>query len=121
VQGNGSRPRFRATQDWASPLAFDLDGDGALQQADGDDQAINLVRVGDDPSHTRQRAALDAYLRANAEEGPGLRWEPGTKDRSNGLNLFVVNRDGGLAGAQDAYHARRSQDRQASAHVKPAE
>src|ERR1035438_10400228 len=107
--------------DGASPLAIDFDGDGTLQQADGDYQAINLVRVGDDAFHACQGAALDVHLGADTEKRPRLRSKPRTKDRSNGLDFFVVDRDGGLAGANDAYHAGGSQNGQAVAHIKSTE
>src|SRR5664280_2385539 len=120
--GQGHGAGTHAIEDGAGPLAVDFDGDGTLQQADGDYQAINLVRVANNAFHACQRAALDVHLGADAEEGPGLHYQPGTKARPDGLDLFVVNGDGGLAGADDTDHAGRGQDgHQAITHVKPAE
>src|ERR1017187_410428 len=107
--------------DGASPLAIDFDGDGTLQQADRDYQAINLVRVGDDAFQACQGAALDVHLGADAEKRPRLRYKPGTKDVPNGLDLFVVNWNGSLAGADDAYHAGGRQNGQAVEHIKSTE
>src|ERR1035437_9631924 len=95
--GQGDGAGAHAIGDGASPLAVDFDGDGTLQQADGDDQAVNLVGVGDDTFQPCQRAALDVYLRSDAEGGPRLRCKAGTKDDPNGLDFVVVNGDGGLA------------------------
>jgi hypothetical protein len=105
----------------ASPLTVDFDGDRTLQQADRDYQAIDLVRVGDDAFHTRQRAALEVHPGADAEEGPRLRCKPGTKDCPDRVDFFVVDREGGLARAHDAYHTGGSQNGQAVAHIKSTE
>ena len=108
--------------DGASPLAVDFNGDGTLQEADGDDEAVNLVGIGDDPFEPCQRAALDVYLRSDGETRPGLRRKAGTKDRPNGLNLIEVNGDGGLAGTDDTDDAGRGEDgHEAIADVEPAE
>src|ERR1039458_3535359 len=108
--------------DGASPFAIDFDGDGTLQQADGDYQAINLVRVGDDAFHACQGAALDVHLGADTEKRPRLRSKSGTKDRSNGTDLFIVDRDGGPAGANDRDYSRGGQDgQQAVVYVEAAE
>src|ERR1035437_1934189 len=119
--GQGDGAGAHAMGDGASPLAVDFDGDGTLEEADGGDQAVNLVRVGDDTFQPRQRAALDVYLRSDGETRPGLRRKAGTKDRPNGLNLIEVNGNGDLADTDDADHAGRGQDGQAIAHVELAE
>jgi len=90
-----------ALGDGASPLAVDFDGDGTLQQVDGKHQAINLVGVGDDAFQACQRSALNVHLGADLEKRPRPRCKAGTKDGANGLDLFVVDGDGGLAGADD--------------------
>jgi hypothetical protein len=119
--GQGHGAGAHAIGDGASPLAVDFDGDGTLEEADGDDQAVNLVGVGDDAFQTRQRAALDVHLRSDAEGGPRLRCKAGTKDGTNGLDLVEVNGDGDLPGTDDTDDAGRGQDGQAIAHVKLAE
>src|ERR1019366_6306219 len=43
--GQGHGAGAHAIGDGASPLAVDFDGDGTLEEADGDDQAVNLVGV----------------------------------------------------------------------------
>src|ERR1035437_3949141 len=119
--GQGHGAGAHAIGDGASPLAVDFNGDGTLQQADGDDEAVNLVGVGDDTFQPYQRAALDVHLRADAERGPRLGGKAGTKDGTNCLDLIEVNGGGGLAGTDDTDHAGRGQDGQAIAHVKLAE
>src|ERR1035441_2344578 len=119
--GQGDGAGAHAMGDGASPFAVDFDGDGTLQQADGDDQAVNLVRVGDDTFQTRQRAAFDVHLRADGETPPRLRRKAGTKDRTNGLDLVEVDGDGDLAGTDDTDHAGRGQDGQAIIHIELAE
>ena len=121
MYGNGHGAGAHAIGDGAGPLAVDFDGDGALQEADGDDQAINFVGIGDDAFEADQRAALDVDLGSDLEKGPRLRGKPGTKDRLNGLDLFFVNGDGDLAETDDTDHARGGHDRQAVAHIEPAE
>src|ERR1035437_7985858 len=119
--GQGDGAGTQAMGEAAAPLAVYFDGDGTLEEADGDDKAVNLVGVGDDALQTRQRAALDVYLRSDAEGGPRLRCKAGAKDRPNGLNLIEVNGGGGLADTDDADHAGRGQGGQAIAHVELAE
>src|ERR1017187_3569689 len=118
-EGDGAGAHVRG--DGASPLAVDFDGDGTLQQADGDDEAVDLVRVGDDALQPYQGAALDVDLGSDAETGPRLRGKAGTKDGANGFDLFEVNGDGDLAGTDDTDDAGRGEDGQAIAHVKLAE
>jgi hypothetical protein len=92
-----------------------------MGRVDGDDQTINLAGVGDNAFHPSQRAALDVHLGADLEKRPRLRYKPGAKDGPNGLNLFLINGNGGLAGADDAYHAGGSQNGQALPHIKSRE
>src|ERR1035437_8981696 len=120
--GQGDGAGAHAMGDGASRLAVDFDGDGTLEEADGDDQAVNLVGVGDDALQTRQRAALDVYLRSDAEGGPRLRCKPRAQDDPNCLDLVEVNGGGGLAGTDDADHAGRGEDgHEAIADVEPVE
>lgn len=53
LRGHGKGARPHTVDGGASPLAVDLDGNGTLQQADGDDQAPSLVHVGNDAFQTR--------------------------------------------------------------------
>src|ERR1035437_9073713 len=119
--GEGDGAGAHALGDGAGPLAVDLDGDGTLQQVDGKDEAINLVRVGDAAFQAGEGAALNVHLGADLEKRPRLRYKPGTKDGPNGLNLFVADGDGGLAGADDADHAGGRQNGQAVEHIKSTE
>src|ERR1035441_9868733 len=119
--GQGDGAGAHAMVDGTSPLAVDLDGDGTLQEADGDDEAVNLVGIGDDPFQPCQRAALYVYPRSDAEEGPRLGGEPGAKDGANGLDFLDVHGDGKLAGTDDTDDGGRGEDGQAIVHVKLAE
>jgi hypothetical protein len=93
-----------------------------LEHADGDYQAVNLVRVYDNTFQPGQRAALDVHLSSDAEKGPWLRGKTGTEDGTNCLDLFDVNGDGGLAGAEDADNTGRGEDgHETVTHVKSAE
>jgi hypothetical protein len=105
--GHGSGTGTNTVEDGASPLALDFDGDGTLQQVDGDDQAANLVGVGDDALQPCQRAAFDIHLGAGAQEGPRLRRKPGTENRPNGLDLSLIKRGRG------SYRRRRYRSRRA--------
>src|ERR1035437_10359005 len=119
--GQGHGAGTHGVGDGANPLAVDFDGDGTLQQADGDDEAVYLVRVGDDAFQPGQGAALDVYLRSDADGGPRLRCKPRAKDDPNGLDLFEVNGDGDLAGTDDTNDAGRGEDGQAIVHIELAE
>src|ERR1017187_833345 len=119
--GEGDGAGAHGWGDGASPVAVDFDGDGTLQQADGDDEAVNLVRIGDDAFQPRQGAALDVHLRSDAEKRPRLRCKARAKDGANGLDLFEVNGDGDLAGTDDTDDAGRGEDGQAMVHVELAE
>src|ERR1035438_10071244 len=99
--GEGDGAGAHGWGDGASPLAVDFDGDSTLQQADGDDEAVNLVRVGDDAFQPGQGAALDVHLRSDAEKRPRLRGKARAKDGANGLDLFEVNGDGDLAAGEE--------------------
>src|ERR1035441_69987 len=105
--GQGHGAGAHAIGDGASPLAVDFNGDGTLQQADGDEQAGNRVRVGEEAFKPCQWAALDAYLGSDAEKRPRLRGKARAKDGANGLDLFDVNGDGDLAGTDDTDDAGR--------------
>jgi len=119
--GQGHGAGAHTIQDGTNPLAVDFDGDGTLQQADGDYEAINLVRAGDRAFHACQGAALDVHSGADTEKRPRPRRKPRTKDNPDGLDLFIVNWDRGFAEAHDAYHAGGSQNGQAVAHIKSTE
>src|ERR1019366_8145287 len=119
--GEGDGAGAHGWGDGASPLAVDFDGDGTLQQADGDDEAVDLVRVGDDAFQPGQGAALDVHLRSDAEKRPRLRGKARAKDGANGLDLFEVKGDGDFAGTDDPDDAGRGGDGQAMVHVELAE
>jgi hypothetical protein len=119
--GQGDGAGAHAIGDGTSPLAVDFHGDGTLQEADGDGEAVHLVGISEDPFQPCQRAALYVYLRSDAEEGPRLGGEPGAKDGANGLDFLDVHGDGELAGADDTDDAGRGEDGQAIIHVKLAE
>src|ERR1039458_7847763 len=119
--GQGHGAGAHAIGDGTSPLAVDFNGDGTLQEADGDDEAVNLVGIGDDSFQPCQRTALYVYLRSDAEEGPRLGGEPGPEDGANGLDFLDVHGDGKLAGTDDTDDAGRGEDGQVIVHVKLAE
>jgi hypothetical protein len=118
--GNGHGAGAHAIGDGARPLAVDFDGDGALQEADGDDQAINFVGIGDDAFEADQRAALDVDLGSDAEMRPGLGGKAGTKDEADGLDFVEVDGGGDLADTDDADDAGGGQDGKAVRDVKAA-
>src|SRR5580700_6836709 len=112
---------MRASGDGASPLTVYFYGDGTLQQADGNYQPANLVRVDDDTLKAFQRAGVDAHFGSQLKKRPRLRPEPGTQDRSDGLDLVFVNRDWSFASANDIEHSGSGQNgHQAITRVKPA-
>src|ERR1035441_7089166 len=119
--GEGDGAGAHGCRNGENALAVDFDGDGTLQQADGDDEAVNLVRIGDDAFQPGQGAALDVHLRSDAEKRPRLRGKARAKDGANGLDLFEVNGDGDLAGTDDTDDAGRGEDGQAMVHVELAE
>src|SRR5580658_6696070 len=94
-EGNGVGDRTR-------PVAIDLDGDGTLQQADGNYETVDFIRISDDTFETREGTVLDVDLRAYGEVGPRPRGEARTNNGSDGLDFLFVNRNRDLAGTKDA-------------------
>src|ERR1039457_1686875 len=119
--GEGDGAGAHGWGDRAGPLAVVFDGDGTLQQADGDDAAVHLVSIADDAFQPGQGPALDVHLGSDAEKRPRLRGKARAKDGANGLDLFEVNGDGDLAGTDDTDDAGRGEDGQAIVDVELAE
>lgn len=104
----------------ADPLAVHLDGDGALEQVNGDDDPPFAFFLHQDALETFQRTADEADWFADAEVGPGLGGEPGAEDVLDSIDLFVGNRLGLVAEADDRHYARGSDDGLSTKGIEPA-
>jgi len=120
--GQGDGARAHAIGDGAGPVAVDFDGDGTLEQVDGNYEAIYFVGIGDDAFQAGEGAVLDIDLGTDFEEGPRAGGEAGTKDGANGLDLVLIDGEGGFAGADDTDDAGGGEDGQeAAGDVETAE
>ena len=108
---------WTATQD----VAIDLDGDGAAEQLDADDDAQGIFFAEEDALETGERAALDADGLADADERPGLGRQAGSQDGLDIVDFGLRDGNGVAAEANDGGDAGGDEHGQAAVVIEAAE
>src|ERR1035437_8479375 len=90
--------------------SVDLNGDGALQKGEGEQEAIILFHFNEDAFEPGEGAVLDANALAGFDVLPGFGGDAGFEDAVDGLNLAIFDRDGLSAETDDSHYARGGHD-----------
>ena len=96
--------------DGGNPVAIDLDGDGALEEADGQDEAVLTVAADEESGESGEGADIDADLVTCLEIGPGLSGGAGVDGELDGVDFGVANRRGDACGSDEGEDSGRLED-----------
>ncbi len=97
-------------QDGSGPFAIYFNHDRALEQLDGDRQAILFVGGDYDALDTLERAGFHQDAAAEIDERNRAQREAGLNESLNGSDLVVSDSNGHVAGADDLAHTGSGQD-----------
>jgi len=107
--------------DETDPIAVYFDGDGALQKAYGNDQAVALLDLNENALEAFKRAVVDANDVSDFDEGPGLGGQAGLDDGVDGVDFAVIDRDRNSGDANDVDQGRSSEDVEPVVGIEAAE
>src|ERR1043165_5446136 len=98
--------------------AVDLEEEGALEEADGDDEALVAFHADDLPVHAGQRAALDVHVLADLAVLARLAGDAEAANDLQRLDLLVLDRNGAAAEGDEADRSGDGDDAEGVMEVK---
>src|ERR1035438_9892796 len=98
----------------------DLNGDGALQQGDGEQEAVIFFHLDEDAFESGEGAVLDANTPAGCDVFPGFGSDARLEDAVDGSDFAGFDGARRPAETDDSDDTRRGHDGQAIARAKPA-